>query len=70
MVTIDSFKTLISDLLENYNKEDIFSTDECCLFYQAFLSKTLVMAGDKYKIEIFQTKELPFWLLIVQKERN
>lgn len=49
METVDSFKRRISDLLENYKKEDIFNADECGLFYRAMPNKTLAMAGDKCK---------------------
>lgn len=49
METVDSFKRRISDLLENYKKEDIFNADECGLFYKAMPNRTLAMAGDKCK---------------------
>ena len=45
----DSFKRRISDLLENYKKEDTLNANECDLFYQTMLNKTFAAAGHPRK---------------------
>lgn len=47
--TVDNFKEVIANFVENYEMKNIFNTDECGLFSRALPSKSLVMAGEKCK---------------------
>jgi len=44
--TCDKWKSNLPSLVQDYQPEDIFNTDESCLFFKCLPSKTLALKSD------------------------